>query len=111
MILFNRAFNSEQDLLDAINKSQGRRLSDQQVAVGDFDMKRPLVAVTNYILSPEDLERLKIWLKHQKMLSGGNYRHSLKNSRVMLVISYACCTKTMISLLSPKYGTMKLKVG
>ena len=111
MILFSRPFASEDVLIDRLNKSRGKRLTDLEVAIGEFDKQKPLVAVTNYILSSKDVDGLIEWLKEKKKKTGGHERHSLVGKRLILIVSYACCTKTLIPALAPKYGTIKLMIG
>lgn len=111
MILFSRPFASEDDLIDTLNKSKGKHLTDLEVAVGKFDRKKPLVAVTNYILSSKDVDGLIEWLKNKRKTNGGHERHSIIGRRLILIVSYACCTNTVIPALAPKYGTIKLMIG
>ena len=110
-VLMSRPFTSEDDLIDAVNKSKGKHLTDLDVAIGYYDKKKPLVAVTNYILSSKDVDALIKWLKRKKTVTGGHERHTLLGRRINLIVSYACCTKTFVPALAPKYGLVKVMVG
>ena len=111
MVIFGRSFASEHELLTIMNRSLTMHLTDLQVALGDFDKKKPLVAVTNYILGLTDLAKLQGWLEERQKIQDTHMRHTLAGQRVRLIIEYSCCSKTAMPLLKPRYGTLKVKVG
>ena len=107
----SRPFASEDDLIDSLNRSKGKHLTDLDVAVGYYDTKKPLVAVTNYILTSKDVNALIEWLKMRKIITGGHERHTLLGRRLNLIVSYACCTETVVPALAPKFGAIKVMIG
>ncbi len=109
--MWTRSFSSEKELLKTLNESTGMHLSSLQVAVGDIDKKKPLVAMSNYILSEKELKRLKKWLAQKYEADGEHIRHSLRGSRTVVIVEYACCSETNYELLKPYYGILKVKVG
>eukprot|EP00794_Sanderia_malayensis_P014313 gene14313-15802_t len=102
-------WGNEKDLLHSLNRSAGLHLTSLQVAIGDMDPDKPLIAVANYILSVHDLNRLKNWLTEKFNANGEHVRHTLQNNRTMLIIEYYCCSQTNNDLLKPYYGTIKVK--
>ena len=110
-MLLSRAFGTENELLKALDKSTGLHLSSLQIALGDMDENKPMVAVTNYIISLPDLKRLKKWLADKYKEVGEHVRNTLEGIRVKVLIEYGCCSRTNNAFLGPSYATLKLRVG
>lgn len=109
--MFSRPFHNEQDLIEVLKKSIGKRLTDIDVAIGAFDESKPLVVVTNYILNKKNIKRLIHWLEKKQKENGNHVRHSLVGRRVVMIVTYSCCAKTVIPALAPKYGSIRLMIG
>ncbi len=109
--MYTRPFNNEKELLENLNNSTGMHLTSLQVAIGDLDARKDMVAVANYILDLKDLKRLKKWLADKYKEDGQYVRHSIHGNRTIVIVEYYCCSRTNNPLLKPYYGTIKLKVG
>ena len=71
----------------------------------------PIYIITNLFIDPVTQLKLIAWLGKKVEAGGDHIRNTLKRCKAHLIVEYSCCTKSNMSLLSPQYATVKVRVG